>query len=260
MDPGDPLQKLPLFPTRFCRGFASKLPKSFWKKKNQLSTFSLQDSDFFLEHRKRSCLCHFGDFANGPAQPFCLKRLGTKYSNFRVSAHGGQKVSTSETRAIATPVFWGTPFPPLANLPQGKGPEAASHAPLALWPRPQMCCVTPHSTLKGISKGGKASQILPSNFVTSSTLGRKEMAGCFFQSNQNLMRWKSFFFEAAIFWLVSLYVREIDRLHTCTYTSMCIYSVYVYTYVYIVFHTESERESEAMMHMFFRLRGHSIGF
>lgn len=51
----------------------------------------------------------------------------------------------------------------------------------------------------------------------------------------NLMGLKNLF-EAAIFLWASLYVREIeiDRLHTCIYTSMCIYSVYVYTYVYIV--------------------------
>ena len=181
MDPGDPLQKLPFFQQGFAEVLHRNYPSLFGRKKIQLSTFSLQDSDFFLEHRKRSSLCHFGDFANGPAQPFCLKRLGTKYSNFRVSAGGGQKVSTSETRAIATPVFLGYTFSTLGQLTPRKGPGSSITCTSRHFGQGRTCVVSPlHSTLNGISKGGKASQILPSNFVTSSTLGRKEMAGSFF--------------------------------------------------------------------------------
>lgn len=155
LDPGIPCKNYP-FPTRFRRGFASNLwESSFWEKKNQPSTLSPSSSSttliFFVGTPKTQQFVSLWRLCQWPAQPFCLKRLGTKYRNFRVSAAGVES-SIPETRA-------------------------ASHAPLALWPRSS--CVTFHSTLNGISKGGKASQILPSNFVTSSTLGRKEMAGSF---------------------------------------------------------------------------------
>lgn len=188
------LAKTTPFSNKVLQRFCIETTQVFLEEKKSTLNFQPPRLWYFFGTPKTQQFVSLWRLCQWPAQPFCLKRLGTKYSNFRVSAAGVES-------GLCKARFFRYTFSTLGQLTPRKGPGSSVHMhQQALWPRPDMCCVTPSLNLERNLQGWQG--------VPNTTLQLRHI----FHPWQERNGWKFFdkaiktswggrtnFFEAAIF-------------------------------------------------------------
>lgn len=217
------LAKTTPFSNKVLQRFCIETTQVFLEEKKSTLNFQPPRLWYFFGTPKTQQFVSLWRLCQWPAQPFCLKRLGTKYSNFRVSA-AGVEISTPETRAVQRPFFSVHIFHPWPTYPKERARKQRPHAPAGTLAKAgHVLCHPFTQPWKESPRVARRPKYYPPTSSHLPPLAGKKWLEVFWQSNQNLMRWKNELFWSCNFWWASLYVRDNYIDYIPAYIRLCVY-------------------------------------